>query len=406
MKKLITLAAASILAACSNIDELVPIDSYTLVHATSSIGEEQNFLSFYSDNEKQGGINLYSRDAITMMYDNVVRKHNDEYEMTRHQLLATLVNEIDRKQLSDGLSLVVELMGAVAQGYMAPGHSREVGKDFSKVIKGTETVFSEVFKKEMDFNKLSVASSLCQLNKPAERAYRMAALYGFMPLEHVAELALSSPQLLMVLQGELEAAYKRKSTKSCFEHQIVLNQINIGSDKTKTDKTSSKKMMPKLATKKSSANEKGLVLLSEKPVMVETASDLYASYINDLETKQQQYASKTISASLPLFKSVLDASQAIEQQKALTSTQKQTLNTLDEKFQSILGNYATPYLTAKVSVLSNNTASATQYDLLNIFGSKQQVLAQENYASVFSCVRTSSPETMNSAVKNGALLCN
>jgi hypothetical protein len=400
MKKLLTLTTASMLVACSSVEPAKPIDNYSIVFSNNAISVGQDYLSFYNDNLANGKANIYSKDAITLSYDNLRRKFFDEYELSRHHAISELVNQLAEAKLSEGLSLPVEMMRSLVQGFMPIKHSREVGKDFSRIYKASDKGFSETLNKDIDFSSFALDTSMCKLTTEAERVYRVINFVSNMSLEQIAELTLASPELVDRLNLEVVDAYTKSATKTCFEHQIVLGQVDLLSTKGEMLKVANTKqfVMESEARGKNGAVQKGLILISDQPVSLEADSAMYQSYLQSLKSMQSVFVSKSVEDAIPVFKTLLETSTTLESGDKLTSKQKQELNKVSSQLKSLLGEYANPYLSVNVDIMSNDGVKARQYNLLNVFSTTNVEVGGVNYSGVSNCVR--SGETVLAAMRN------
>lgn len=78
MNKLLIVMITSILAACSSVEQQKQIDNHSLALSNTGISSGQDFLSFYRDNTALAKANIYTINAVFLMFDNLRRKYFDE----------------------------------------------------------------------------------------------------------------------------------------------------------------------------------------------------------------------------------------------------------------------------------------------------------------------------------------
>jgi len=173
------LTCAALLTACSATSEQSTVETYVV---TLPMQSTASYFDVYLQNRQQQRNHFITADFIEANYQAVLQLHNEELT---NGLIVSFIEKIEmaysENKGSVKLQHIQEMLYSLSQGVMMPVHSREVGKEFSKIYKAEMTELSPTLGNEVDYRLFSFNTNVCDLDAEQKRVVRLFAYMNIVP---------------------------------------------------------------------------------------------------------------------------------------------------------------------------------------------------------------------------------
>lgn len=392
------LAGASVMTACKSTTE--PNVQQTYVVAVPAPGDKlqgtPSYFDVYQQNRRQQRTNYITADFVYASYQALLRVHFADQASRRKAVFDEQVAQAyKRKEGSAALKLAQEMLYSLTKGMMMPAHSREVGKEFSKIYRATTKEQSPTFNQTIDYSIFSLNSKVCKLSLEEARIARSLLYIEAMPVDLFREFSATATHLAKAAQALLSYRQVNASITNlnmpakmqtsnlapitCFDYMLAKKWGQLAYVVKLPPKARANGLAPAEVAKSVEREKvrKALVLLSSKPVVLEENVALYAQLVANLQQLNLADSKGAIAQALPLFIRVAALAKKQAGGSELNIEDREFLNALDRKLSRIVNEQAKPISLIGVTVLGDNQEQLKSISWSNLY--KTAELARDNH---------------------------
>lgn len=392
------LICAALLTACNSTSEPSLVETYVVALPVQST---VSYFDVHQENRQLQRNNLITSDFIEASYQAILQLHQEELSQN---LMASLKEKIEtaynENKGSVKLQRIQEMLYSLSQGMMMPVHSREVGKEFSKIYKANKAEMSPTLGSEVDYTKFSFNSGVCNLSDEQKRTMRLFTYMSVIPKSLMSELALVSPSLVNTAgalfnysKTQIDAQKNTLMTNigttqplSCFEYSLARSGV---AEKLSFDINSSiydlVSITENFDEKLDGKSGKGLVISSTKSVALEGNTALYSDFVNHLQELNTASKTKVMAQVIPLFDKIAALANKQELKETFTKQEIEFLNSIDRKLAAIIGDKAKPFQMLTVSVNADQQEKLLNIKWKNTFTTSELISNEGKFFGVKIC---------------------